>query len=104
MDLPTGKFEPVIQVLASRVTKLAGFPEKPVKELSRALAEMAGHACERSPLELRFSLDKDTFRVSIRGDDAGAPLLHSWERRKAHRLMDEARVEDGGLVLVKSIS
>lgn len=104
MELPEGRFESVIQVLASRVTRLAGFPEKPVRELSRALADMVGRACERAPLSLRFTLDKESFRVSMRGgNDAGRPLLESWERMKAHRLMDEARVENGALLLVKTL-
>lgn len=108
IELPRGDYEPVVGILAQRALRLAGLPEGQGKELTRAVVEMTAMAGRESSVRLHFTIDKSCIVVALRpGAVSGEELLRTWEKKRAHRLMDEARLqgEPGAreLVLVKSL-
>lgn len=110
IHLPPGDFDGVVGVLATRAAKLAGFAEGPVKELSRALIDVVGHVSRNAGVKLKFVWSKPSFTIALQSGNgkSGAQLLEAWERKKAHRLMDDARLIGEGdareLLLVKTLA
>lgn len=112
IDLPPGDFDPVIQVLASRAMRLAGLQEGQAKEIARAVTDVAGQAGRAAALRVRFVFTKPQVLIGLStaadGVEPADGLLSAWERKRAGRLMDEARmVGEAGtreLLLVKSLS
>lgn len=97
MRLPPGSFDDVVQILIVRASKLVGFSDNNSRELSRAVVDMAGIANPDSSVTLRVEFDKPRFLIALQAHDAndgwGRTILDAWEKKKAHRLMDEARLE-----------
>lgn len=112
IDLPPGDFDPVIQVLATRAMRLAGLQEGQAKEIARAVTDVAGQAGRSAPLRVRFVFTKPQLVIGLstpsEGESPDDGLLSAWERKRAGRLVDEARMvgEAGAreLLLVKSLS